>query len=248
MKQIQQEGLIFWQFDLLLNCPEIIHGSFTRHGGYSIGDFSSLNASLQVNDNQQHVMANRAKIQQTLGLSSLVFANQIHGNTALKVTSLENLIVCDALITTRKAIGLSITHADCQAALLYDPIKQVIANVHAGWRGMVKGIYTSTVNKLRMEYNSKPQNLLVCISPSLGPESAEFVNYPAEFPSQFWSHQIKPTYFDLWSLAQAELEQIGVLPSHIEIAKIDTYANPCDYFSYRQHKSSGRLATVIGLI
>jgi polyphenol oxidase len=108
--------------------------------------------------------------------------------------------------------------------------------------------YKAAVNHMKMSYQSKPEELLVCISPSLGPESAEFVNYRTELPEPFWEFQSSPLHFDLWSIAENQLIEAGVLPYHIQIARIDTFANGEDYFSYRRSNKCGRQATVCSLI
>ena len=135
-------------------------------------------------------------------------------------------------------------HADCQAAIFYDPVHHALANVHSGWRGNVKNIYQTTILKMASVFGTKPQDLLVGISPSLGPQHAEFKNYKVEFPEHFWSFQVCPEYFDLWAIARHQLEEAGVLPYHIEIAGICTYANKEDCYSYRRDKVTGRHATL----
>jgi YfiH family protein len=248
MRKVQCDQVFFWQFDLLLNCPEIVHGSFLRHGGVSEEDFASLNASYQVGDAEESVRINCEKIRSALGLSSLAFAKQNHGaEREVIVSPYQNIGQCDALLTDLAGTGLMITHADCQAALFYDPIQKWIAAVHAGWRGAVLQIYTKTIQHMKELWRCQPENLLVCISPSLGPDDAEFIHFRKELPEKFWDYQVRPTYFDFWAIAQDELQDAGVLPHHIEIARISTYAYPEDYFSYRRVKRSGRLATAIGM-
>lgn len=246
MRKVEKNGLHYWQFDLLSACKEITHGSFLRHGGVSRGDFASLNVGFEAGDQMEHVIANHAKLEATLQVS-LYHTQQKHSDIIHHVTT-PLIPPCDALITTKKNIGLLIKHADCQAALLYDPIKKVAASVHAGWRGSVQKIYTKTIQRMQAQFGCSPADLLVCISPSLGPESAEFIHYQKELPEAFWEFQVKPTYFDFWAISEDELRQAGVLAHHIEIARRDTYAHPEDYFSYRYQKRTGRLATIIGLV
>lgn len=248
MKKITIDHASFWQFDLLKNCPEVTHGSFLRHGGYSRGDFTSLNVSFKQGDDPSDVEANRRKVKDILGLTALIGVDQCHGKeSAIIKGGEEPLHPSDALITDLKNLGLLIQHADCQACLLYDPLKKVIANVHSGWRGSIQKIYTSTIQRLKAEFGCEPADLLACISPSLGPEESEFLSYEKELPEEFWSYQVRPYHFDFWAISKDELLAAGVLSHHIEIANISTYANPFDYFSYRYRKRTGRLATVIGL-
>lgn len=248
MRKIQQGGVSFLQFDLLLNCPEITHGSFLRHGGYSLPPFNSLNFSSTGGDNPNSVKANRELVRQALGLTTLVTGVQCHGTDYYLVKGdQDSAPPHDAMMTDLTDIGLLIKHADCQAALFYDPVRRVIANVHSGWRGAVQQIYSLTIQRLKSLYGTKPEDLLVCISPSLGPEDSEFLNYKTELPESFWSYQIRPYYFDFWTLAKDELVRGGVLPHHIEIASLSTYSHPQDFFSYRREKVTGRLGTIIGI-
>lgn len=248
MKYCDYENIRYLQFDLLQNCPGISHASFLRHGGESQGPFASLNASNEVGDNALFVAENRKKISAALNLPKLLDAVQTHNIELFVHTSADvDIPPCDALITKIPAVGLMIKHADCQATMLYDPIQHVIANVHAGWRGSVKQVYTKTIERLKKEFGCKPENLLVCISPSLGPEKAEFINYKTELPEPFWDFQIKPFHFDFWKISEEELKSARVLPHHIEIAGICTYMESKDFFSYRREKTTGRMASVIGL-
>ena len=50
----------------------------------------------------------------------------------------------------QKDCGLVIQHADCQAAIFFDPVRKAIANVHCGWRGSVCNIYAKTVEKITL--------------------------------------------------------------------------------------------------
>lgn len=151
-------------------------------------------------------------------------------------------------MTDEKNVGLMIKHADCQAAIFYDPLHHAVANVHCGWRGNVKNIYREIVEAMGQRYGSRPQDLLVGISPSLGPQASEFRNYIKELPKSFWEFQIKPLYFDLWEISKQQLMGCGILSHHIEIAKICTFSTPEDCFSYRREKRSGRHATIVALL
>lgn len=155
---------------------------------------------------------------------------------------------CDGLVTKTPGLTLLMTFADCQIAFIYDPIHHVIANIHSGWRGSVQNIYGEAVDKMKSAFGSKPEDLLVCISPSLGPDEAEFMHYRRELPEEFWHFQPRPTYFDFWSISEAQLQAAGVLPHHIEVARLSTYSNPHDFFSYRRDKVTGRHAACLSLL
>jgi YfiH family protein len=241
-------GIEWLEFEILAQQPGLVHGVFLRHGGVSSGPYASLNAGGGSGDEVSHIEENRQRLLKVLNLKSFVSGKQVHGDEVIIVESMLQLVGdCDALMTEKIDLGLMIKHADCQAALIYDPVQRALANVHAGWRGNVKNIYSATVQKMLQIFGSRPEDLLVGVSPSLGPHSAEFKHYHTEFPEAFWRFQVRPGYFDLWALARYQLEQCGILPQHIEIAEICTYTNAQDYFSYRRDGVTGRHATVAGL-
>ena len=216
---------------MLEDNPAIIQASFTRHGNFDACEASSL-----------------SQVKELLGISSLVQCNQCHGNEVYLVENIpEDIPTCDALITNKKNIGLLIKHADCQAAIFYDPIHQAIGAVHSGWRGAVAKIYTKTISAMQMHFGTDPKDLLVGISPFLGKCHAEFKNFKHEFPEEFWKCQVKPNYFDFAAIAMNELKAAGILPHHVNISSHCTFSNPEAFYSYRREKSKGRHGTVIAL-
>lgn len=254
MYKSTKDGLEWLQFDLLSDLPHLKHAVFLRHGGYSQGAFESLNVSYSVGDKEESVKANLHRIQSYLQEDmetpiQLIWGKQCHGKQVALINSnsFTQEPLCDSLITQEPGLALTIRHADCQAAIFYDTKNHAIANVHSGWRGSVLNIYSETIQAMRQLFGSKPSELLVCISPSLGPDDAEFINYSTELPQEFWKFQVRPTYFDFWAISTYQLQQAGILPHHIEIAGISTYSNPNDYFSYRRHKITGRNATCVVL-
>ena len=247
MLRKKDQGLEWLEFELLADQPKLQHAIFLRHGGVSQGAFASLNVGGGTGDNPRHIMRNRQKIQKLLKLDHLVSGKQVHGSEIALVHSHAEIGECDALVTAERELGLMIKHADCQAAIFYDPMSHAVANVHSGWRGSVQNIYGKVVAFLHKTYGTRPQNLLVGISPSLGPNHAEFIHYKTELPEHFWAFQTMPHYFDFWQISRMQLLQAGVLAHHIEIAQLCTFAESQDFFSYRRDKTTGRHATVVAL-
>ncbi len=252
MQRFLQDGLEWLEFNLLADIPHLKHAVFLRHGGYSQGPFCSLNTSYDVGDEISHVNANLALIQMHLQQNipialKLIWAKQQHGKHINHIhrNSPHETLDCDALVTTDPGLVLMIKHADCQAAIFYDPTHHAVANIHAGWRGSVLNIYAEAIRYMQNSFGSRPEDLLVCISPSLGPDDAEFIHYSQEFPEEFWGFQAKPNYFDFWAISEYQLQLAGILPHHIEIARMSTYSNLQDYFSYRHDHIAGRHGTCV---
>jgi YfiH family protein len=161
--------------------------------------------------------------------------------------NIDKIGIADAIFTTERNLGIAVTHADCQAAIFYDPVHEAIGVVHAGWRGSVQNIYARLFDTMHREIGTQPHNLLVCISPSLGPDHAEYKNYKQDFPESFWSFQSKPNHFNFWEISKKQLQECGILEKNIEISGVCTYCSPEECFSYRREKETGRNATVVGL-
>jgi len=243
----QHNGLQWLEFELLADCP-VIHGAFTRHGGASSGPLASLNLGRMVGDDPENVKNNWGKVSEALGLPHLLSARLCHGNEVTAIPKLvHDLPLSDGISTQIPHMGLMVTQADCQAAILYDPVRHALANVHCGWRGSVQNIYQTAVIHMQKTYGTKAADLLVCITPSLGPDNSEFINYTTELPEHFWDFQVKPYHFDFWNISEWQLKEAGVLAHHIQIAGIDTFANIEDYFSYRRSNICGRQATICAL-
>lgn len=242
--QRNTDGTVVWlTFDLFTECPHLIHGVFLRHGGLSSGEFGSLNFGQTQGDLIENVSENKRRALAALEVAECCELWQRHGKRIVSANPTQKE-EGDGLTTDRPGLGLSVLHADCQTAIFYDPVRRAVSNVHCGWRGNVQNIYREAIEAMRSQYGSKPEDLLVGISPSLSPEASEFINFQTELPPHFYPFQVKPTYFDLWAISRWQLTECGVLPHHIEISEICTYSNPQDFFSYRRVKASGRHATI----
>jgi hypothetical protein len=244
------KGKIEWiEFDLLEPYPHVVHGVFLRHGGTSEGRFSTLNVGEQAGDHPDSVKVNREAVRKAINVPKILYAHQTHGANVHRVTSKngDKVSPADALFTTEKNVGLAVTHADCQATVFYDPVHEAVAVAHAGWKGSAQNIYARVVEAMQRDIGTQPHNLIACISPSLGPDHAEYKNYKQELPEDFWSFQVKPLYFDFWEISKMQLTGCGILEKNIEISGVCTHCNPKDYFSYRRDKDTGRHATVVAL-
>ena len=247
--QFEKSKLQWVEYDLLKDHPIIDAKTYLRYGGASEDKFFSLNLSNQVGDSPDSVKMNRDLIKQDLQAANLVFANQIHSNYVVEITqdNLDKIADADAIVTKEKGIALAITHADCQAVLIFDPENEIIAAVHAGFRGLIKNVYQKTIDFMKGRFNSKPQNIVACVSASLCPKHSEFKNYKKEFPESFWSYKKDNYDFDLWKIAKDQLMKAGLEDKNIEFANECTYCNEKDYFSFRKDNKTGRNASVICL-
>jgi YfiH family protein len=105
----------------------------------------------------------------------LVFPRQTHTNCVAEIADIpvSEIKETDALVTNKTGICLCVQTADCVPILLFDPVKNVIAAVHAGWRGTVKKIAEIAVQKMVQNYGASPENIIAAIGPSISPDIYE---------------------------------------------------------------------------
>ena len=256
MTLVSKNGVSFYQFEHLQKYPTIRHGIFTRHFGYSTGDFQSLNVSLDLGDAADHVRKNRNLVSRVIEGQDLVFVNQVHGDQVVILNpknidsygGLQRVLgTGDALVTNVSGKFLTTQLADCQSILLYDPSRHVVANVHSGWRGSIKNILGRTVGVMKKYFKCYSADIIAGIGPSLGPCCAEFVNYRKEIPQIFWRYKSADDHFDFWTLSRDQLTHAGVRAENVETSRICTKCNTETFFSYRGEGQTGRFAAVIGL-
>jgi copper oxidase (laccase) domain-containing protein len=107
----------------------------------------------------------------TIGTRSLKLAEQIHGNSiaAIDEGTPTKTKGVDGLITMDPNVVLGIYVADCCAIFLVDPVRRAIGLVHSGKKGTEENIIGVAIQKLRMEFGSKPEDLIAVLSPCIRP-------------------------------------------------------------------------------
>src|SRR5437879_1176532 len=75
--------------------------------------------------------------------ATLTTCTQVHGRTAahaIRGKAWRECDSCDALWSEERGVALGIKVADCLPVTMIDPIHDLFANIHSGWRGTVQGI------------------------------------------------------------------------------------------------------------
>lgn len=239
------------------------HAITTRAGGVSDEAFDSLNLGFHVGDDAAKVRENRAILADELGfpLRRLVCAQQIHENAIHTVIDEDAgrgsldwksaIPATDALITNRRNIPLLILVADCAPLVFVDEANRAFTVVHAGWRGALAGIAGLTIERMKLEFGSKPSSILVGIGPCLSVENLEigeevaaqigFVDESSIVRKSSWA---KP-HLDLRGLIQRDLARAGVLTQHVETCELCPKERGDLFFSHRgQNGAAGRFGIV----
>jgi polyphenol oxidase len=264
MHSNQSDGIHFHTFESLEE-RGVVHAIIGRQGGVSPQPWASLNVGGTVGDEADRVLENRRRSFQALGrkFESLFDVWQVHGIEVVITDSPrppdQPHMKADVILTDRPGVTLFMRFADCVPILLFDPVRQVIGIVHAGWQGTVKKIATVAVQSMHAHYHSKPQDILAGIGPSVGQHHYEVGDEVVRQVHQAFGYKIKDLLespngggeksgvkFDLWRANQLVLEEAGV--QQIEIARICTACHLDDWYSHRGEQGhTGRFGALIGL-
>ena len=256
------DGLQYLSSSLL----PIPHGFSTRLGGVSTGYLESLNLGLNRGDERENVIQNYRLLGQAIGFDpfAAVGASQVHGKTILPVTARHRGellgqrlgIDCDGLITNEPGIPLVVFSADCETALLYDPICRAIGAVHSGWKGTALGIVKEAVEAMVSTYGCDSSNILAVLGPCIGQDCFETDANVPEAMRQALGELAEPAilqtgdkyHVDLKALNRTWLLEAGLREDHIDVCPACTACNPELFWSYRRHQDNrGSLAAVIVL-
>lgn len=160
----------------------LIHGFSTRVGGrttvYRPGNLD-LNLGFTDSDDRETVAANRglfvAAASQGKEILGLVTLRQIHSSLIQRVSAKdirENgapaVLKGDGLMSGEPGVLLGIQTADCIPVLLADRKQRAVAAFHAGWRGTLARIVENGVGRMRLEFGSRPEDLIASIGPGIG--------------------------------------------------------------------------------
>lgn len=245
-----------------------------RHGGVSEDVYGTLNFRMQGVGEKENVIKNLNILCDKIDLkpTEVYKARQDHTDNILYITDenkekyrfeLANDECIDGYITD-KTIASLVTTADCNAIIIYDTKNNKVANVHSGWKGTTKKIYIKAIEKMQTLFNTNPQDLIVCVSPSvlkccfssedenfkkiftdIWPEEDKYITTNNENPKRF--------HIDLSYVITYDLINIGVKEENIHFAGICTCCNNEHFYSYRSktqknEKDYGCMATIVKLI
>ena len=215
------------------------------------------NLAFHVEDDPLDVARNHAQLAKDLGYTKekLVFMKQIHSNRVHLVTShdsFETPPISDALITNKKNIPLMVMMADCSGVLFYDPVAEAIGVAHAGRAGAFFNIVKNVIEKMQAEFGSKPQDIYVWVSASIGSccyeVGEEIVQEALALDLDYAIHTKERCHFlDINAILRKQLLSQGIIEQKIDFTDICTACNTSTHYSYRAEGLTGRFAGVIML-
>jgi len=231
-----------------------IAGFTTRNGGVSRPPFNSLNLAYNTDDARHNVDGNRSNLARAFDLPPhlILTVKQVHGDDILILDEpnpdLTHFlsVECDAVLTNQPQIMIGVLVADCFPILLADPVKKVVAAVHAGWRGAASGIISKTVKAMEASFGCDPKGLSAAVGPGIGSHLYE-VDRPVRDAFRegtgYWDDISEEVGLGKWRLdigksCRLQLEGAGLSSSNIDIAEECTCCHKELFFSYRRDKGN----------
>ena len=156
------------------------HGFSTRKGGvsrvYCPDDApGELNLGFTAEDERGNVTQNRRLFAEVITGdldTPLVCLRQIHSGLLVLACAedagREQPRKGDGLMTDEPGVLLGIQTADCIPVLVADRKRHAVAAFHAGWRGTVSRIVENGIGRMRLQFGSKPEDLIAAIGPGVG--------------------------------------------------------------------------------
>lgn len=149
---------------------------------------------------------------------SLMIPRQTHSVNVAWVDKAGEVPDTDAVITGVPGLCVAVKTADCIPVLLYDAKKQLVAAIHAGWRGTVGRIVERTI----AEMGSNGVDLHAVIGPGICQQCFEIGDEvydafrDAGFPMDRIALRLEKWHIDLWEANRWLLEQCGVNKIHTD--------------------------------
>jgi hypothetical protein len=193
--------------------------------------------------------------------SWMLSVKQVHGTDALvvdrRLTESDRFLDgWDALVTDQPGVMVAVRTADCVPILMHDPQRNVVAAVHAGWRGAVAGIVQKTMALMEYRFGSVPKQLRLSIGPSAGVCCYEVDEQVLEklpqdcpdFGKVVRNRRGGKAYLDLKLLIREQAQAAGVCSDSITSVNVCTICHEDLFYSYRREgKVIGTMVSAIGL-
>ena len=173
---------------------------------------------------------------------NIFLLHQIHSNKFIYINKKFKLnrkrIEADAVITDQKMTPIAVLTADCVPILIYDKRKNIIAAIHAGWKGAYKNIINKVVNFM-FNKGSKKKDMIVAIGPCIQQNN---YNVKEDFLKRFirknkkneifFKRKKNIIYFNLQKFVKFQFKSLKI--TNIDTIKIDTFDKKNNFFSARR--------------
>ena len=159
----------------------------------------------------------------------------------------ESIQGVDGVYTRSSNLALSIMTADCMPIILASNNGKEIAAVHAGWRGLCRGVLEESIKHFHSSLDKVTAWIAPCISGEMYEVGEEVVHSFLENDQESESNKIKARNSKKWFLylrleAKRRMENSGI---RVLVNDYCTFKDKELFFSYRRNKSKARMITVV---
>ena len=209
-------------FPSLSNLPSFAHAFTLRH--------PEIPVDVDREEALRRLTSWHLEVVQELGFSpaQLATAAQVHGKNVAVVREPTSAPVpdTDGLVSNVSGVIIGIYVADCGAVFLADPISGAFGIVHSGKKGSELNIIGEAIGVMMREFGTKPENLIVQLSPCIRP----------------------PVYeVDFAGAIRQQAVDSGVRPENVHDEGVCTSSDPAQFYSYRVEKGkTGRMLALLG--
>lgn len=163
----------------------------------------------------------------------------------------------DGVILYKPDSATVLNFADCTPVILYDPENNVIAGLHAGWRGTAGEISKKGLKMMVEKFGTKPSKTLGIIGPCIAQENFECgmevysalsktVSEESFNGKEMFKFRNDKVFPDLASINARQLDDLGV--QKIEICEYKTTTDRENLFSYRmENGTTSRISVILKL-
>ena len=239
---------------------DISHGFFNKNGGVSEGIYKSLNCGIGSKDSKIKVKKNLKIVKDKISKKSknIFLTHQVHSNKFIFINKdikfYKKIVKADAIITNQERLPIAILTADCVPILLHDNKKNMIAAIHAGWKGAFKGIISKVINFM-LKNGCKKKQITAAIGPCIKQNS---YNVKDDFQKKFlekdknnrifFKKKNNTIFFNLPNFVKSQLKSNKI--TNIDMINIDTFDKKNNFFSARRslrlkHEDYGRNISII---
>lgn len=258
---IKKDGIEYIQFKRLLEYKNVKH-CFTLKPLNFLGYDNYKENKKEVDDSYRIICK-----ELSISPKDICRPKQTHTNRVEKIENGDEGIYnpkfdnVDGLTTNMKNKALVVCFADCTPLLFYDPVKNVIANTHSGWKGTLQSIGVKTIEKMKKEYDCNPKDIVCCIGPHIRKCHFEVEKDVKNlFYNEFkyldgidkiieYNKENNKYHIDTAEINKQLLVNIGLEKENIIDSNICTVCNNELCHSFRAEKEqSGRAITIMELI
>lgn len=241
-----------------------VAGFTTRHEGVSRPPYNSLNLGSNTLDSPHSVEGNRSLLARSFGatLDRFLTVTQVHGTDLLVIDTPNDefghflKLECDGIVTNQPGLMIAVSVADCVPILLHDPVKGVIAALHAGWQGTAGNIAGKGVEAMVTLFGSNRTDIAAAIGPCISaccyevdaPVRDAFKKAGAPWDLYTREHGEGKWMLDLARANRQLLLDAGVAQEQVQTSDLCVSCNQEIFFSYRRDGGdTGRQAGFIML-